>query len=146
MKIIRFKLLIALMLTLGVVAGSMGTALAASSKSYIVIMASEPAINYEGDIAGLAATKPGKGGKINPNSAHVRKYQKFLAASQRESLASAGVAQSAKINSYTVALSGYSAILTEDQAKAIEAQAGVIKVMEDVCAIQTPMPVVNSWA
>ena len=36
------------------------------------------------------------------------------------------------MNSYTIALSGYSAILTEDQARAIEAQAGVVKVMKDV--------------
>jgi len=132
MKNTHFKLLIVLMLTLGAMVASMGTALAASSKSYIVIMASDPAISYEGDIAGLAATKPGKGGKINPNSAHVRKYQKFLKASQDASLASAGADQSARVNSYTIALSGYSAILTETQAKAIEAQAGVLKVMEDV--------------
>jgi len=132
MKNTHFKLLIVLMLTLGAMVASIGTALAASSKSYIVIMASDPAISYEGDIAGLAATKPGKGGKINPNSAHVRKYQKFLKASQDASLASAGADQSARVNSYTVALSGYSAILTEAQAKAIEAQAGVVKVMEDV--------------
>jgi subtilisin family serine protease len=132
MKNTHFKLLIVLMLTLGVMVASMGTALAASSKSYIVIMASDPAISYEGDIAGLAATKPGKGGKINPNSAHVRKYQKFLGAAQDASLASAGANQSARVNSYTIALSGYSAILTEAQAKAIEAQAGVVKVMEDV--------------
>ncbi len=131
MKKTHFKLLIVLMLTLGVIVASLGSALAASSKSYIVIMASDPAISYEGDIAGLAATKPGKGGKINPNSAHVRKYQKFLKASQDVSLASAGADQSARVNSYTIALSGYSAILTEAQAKAIEAQAGVIKVMED---------------
>ena len=132
MKNTYFKLLTALMLTLGVVAASMGTALAASSESYIVIMANDPAISYEGDLAGLAATKPGKGGKINPNSAHVRKYQKFLRASQDESLASASVDQSARVHSYTIAISGYSAFLTEEQARAIKAQAGVLKVMKDV--------------
>ena len=45
---------------------------------YIIVMAQEPAIAYEGDIQGYLATKPGKGGKINPNSAHVRKYSQFL--------------------------------------------------------------------
>lgn len=132
MKNTYFKLLTALMLMLGVVVASMGTALAAPSESYIVIMANDPAISYEGDLAGLAATKPGKGGKINPNSAHVRKYQNFLRASQDESLASAGVDQSARVHSYTIAISGYSAILTEEQARAIKAQAGVLKVMKDV--------------
>ena len=103
-----------------------------TAKSYIVILANDPAINYEGDIAGLAATKPGKGDKINPNSAHVRKYQKFLKAKHGASLAAAGVDQSASLNRYTIALNGYSAVLTPDQVKAIKAQAGVVKVIEDV--------------
>jgi subtilisin family serine protease len=101
------------------------------AKSYIVIMADDPVISYKGDLEDYAATKPGKGGKINPNSAHVKKYQKFLQESQRRSLANAGVDQGARIHNYTVALNGYSAILTEEQAKAIERQAGVVKVMED---------------
>jgi len=101
------------------------------AKSFIVIMANEPAINYEGNIAGLAATKPGKGSKINPNSAHVRKYQKFLEKSHGAALAKAGVDQSAQVNTYTVALNGFSAILTPEQASALERQAGVVKVMED---------------
>jgi len=102
-----------------------------NAKSYIVVLANDPVISYDGDIIDLAATKPGKGNKINPNSAHVRKYQKFLEKSHDASIAKAGVAQSAVVNRYTIALNGYSAILTEDQARAIERQASVIKVMED---------------
>ena len=85
------------------------------AQSYIVIMANEPAISYEGNIDGLAATKPGKGSKINPNSAHVRKYQKFLESSHDDSLAKAGVDAKARVNTYTMALNGFSAILTEEQ-------------------------------
>ena len=40
------------------------------AKSYIVVLAQDPVATYEGEIAGYQATKPGKGGKINPNSAH----------------------------------------------------------------------------
>ena len=43
------------------------------AKSYVVLMAFDPAIRYEGGISGYEATKPGKGAKINPQSAHVRK-------------------------------------------------------------------------
>ena len=102
-----------------------------NAKSYIVLMADSPVISYEGNITNLAATKPGKGKKINPNSAHVRKYQKFLEKSHDASLAKAGVDQSAVVNRYTIALNGYSAILSVEQAKAIDRQADVVKVMED---------------
>ena len=101
------------------------------AKSYIVVMKQSPAIAYEGEIDDLAATKPGTGGKINPNSAHVRKYQAYLEAQQNVSLEAAGASTDQKINSYTVALNGYSAILTESQAKDIEGQADVVLVLVD---------------
>jgi hypothetical protein len=41
----------------------------AASSIYIVQMKGNPAVSYEGDVAGYQATKPGKGKKINPNSA-----------------------------------------------------------------------------
>lgn len=102
-----------------------------NAKSYIVVMANDPVIAYQGDVAGYPATKPGKGEKINPNSAPVRKYEQFLEKSHNKTLKAAGVATSAKINEYTFALNGYSAILTEAEVKAIKAQPGVVIVLED---------------
>jgi hypothetical protein len=58
---------------------------------YIVTMAADPAIAYEGDLKGYTATKPGKGKKINPNSAHVRKYVGHLSRSHDDALKAAGV-------------------------------------------------------
>ena len=49
----------------------------ADSSLYFVLMDLDPAISYEGDIPGLPVTKPKKGKKINPKSAHVKKYRKF---------------------------------------------------------------------
>ena len=46
--------------------------------SYIVMMALDPAVKYNGNIKGYQATKPSKGKKLNVNSAHVKKYTKFL--------------------------------------------------------------------
>lgn len=40
---------------------------------YIVRMADDPVVAYDGGVQGIPATKPGKGQKMNPNSAHVRK-------------------------------------------------------------------------
>ena len=102
-----------------------------NAKSYIVVMAGDPIVAYEGDILGYPATKPGKGEKVNPNSAHVRKYEKFLEENHNESLADANVSTSAKVNDYAFGLNGYSAILTEDQVEALRAQKDVLLVLED---------------
>jgi subtilisin family serine protease len=111
--------------------GSQSPLAKSNAKSYIVVMAADPIIAYEGNVAGYAATKPGKGEKINPNSAHVRKYEKFLEKSHDNTLASAGVSANSKINDYTFALNGYSAILTDAEVKQIRSQAGVMLVLED---------------
>ncbi len=101
-------------------------------QSYIVVMEQAPLVTYDGSTRGYVATKPGKGGKINPNSAHVRKYQKFLKESQNKALTSAGASTAAKLNAYTFALNGFSALLTPEQARKMKQQKGVVKVMPDV--------------
>jgi len=100
-------------------------------QSYVVVMELQPSVAYEGSVQGFEATKPGKGQKINPNSAHVRKYEQFLEQTHNASLNAAGAANSQKTNDYTTALNGYSAILTPEQAAAIQAQKGVAMVLED---------------
>ncbi len=129
-----FNLLIILVLSFSLTAAAFAQSPAASDSatgSYIVLMKQDPVVAYEGDQAGFKATKPGKGGKVNPNSAHVKKYQKSLVASHNVSLAKAGADVDQKVYDYTVAINGYSALLTEGQAKEIAAQAGVVLVMED---------------
>jgi hypothetical protein len=51
---------------------------AARNNAYIVQLAEPPVVAYDGGIAGLAATKPAKGQKIDPNSAAVLKYKAYL--------------------------------------------------------------------
>ena len=99
--------------------------------SYIVLMELDPVVRYEGDVKGYQATKPGKGDKVNPNSAHVKKYRQFLEKSHDTSLEAAGADTNQKTHDYTVAFNGYSAILTETQAKNVERQEGVTLVLKD---------------
>jgi len=101
------------------------------TKSYIVIMELMPVIAYEGDIAGYQATKPGNNEKVNPNSAHVRKYAMFLQKSHKASLDAADVSPSAQVHDYTFGLNGYSAILTEAEVETIRSQKNVLMVLED---------------
>jgi subtilisin family serine protease len=99
--------------------------------SYIVVMAADPAVAYEGTLAGLAATKPGKGKKINPKSAHVRKYVKFLSDSHDTALATAGIDAKNKIQGFGIALNGFVAKLNEAQAAELASQKDVALVLKD---------------
>jgi len=133
-KIIYVLLILALTLSLSTTVLAQGNAAPSAqgnAKSYIVVMANDPVIAYDGSIAGYAATKPGNNEKVNPNSAHVRKYEKFLEKNHKDSLTEANVNKSAMVHDYTFALNGYSAILTDDQAEAIRMQKGVLMVLED---------------
>ncbi|AAZ23976.1 S8 family peptidase [Colwellia psychrerythraea] len=100
--------------------------------SYIVIMDLNPAIAYEGDIKGFKATKPGKNKKINPKSANVRKYTSMLSKTHDAALAKANVKSKDKVHDYGIALNGFSAKMTHEQAVALSSQDGVAKVMPDV--------------
>ena len=68
--------------------------------SYIVLMEPAPAIQYEGDIKGYEATKPGKNKKVNPKSAHVRKYTKMLNRRHDEVLSRSGVSKHNYVGNY----------------------------------------------
>jgi subtilisin family serine protease len=100
-------------------------------KVYVVVMAADPAVAYEGGVDGMPATKPGKGGKINPNSAHVKKYEKFLEKEHNKALDAVGLSPSAKIYDYTIALNGFAVQLTEAQADQMAKQPGVAMVLPD---------------
>ena len=105
--------------------------------SYIVVMDLDPVIAYEGGIKNLKATKPGKGKKINPNSAHVRKYRQFLNASHDEVLKASGLKAAAKLHDYNVALNGFAARMTHAQATKIASMKGVQRVIPDVMRQKT---------
>jgi hypothetical protein len=99
--------------------------------SYIAIMELQPAIAYDGGLAGFEATRPGRGKKINPASAKVTRYTDFLERSHDDVLAASGVRLQNKTYSYTYALNGLAAWLTEDQAEALARQPGVVMVRRD---------------
>ena len=101
------------------------------SEPYVVIMVADPVITYEGTMRGYKATKPGKGKKINPNSAHVKKYRGFLINKHNQALASVGVNTASKTHDYSMALNGFAVQLTDLQVANMAKQSGVLRVMRD---------------
>ena len=124
-------LLVLIAIVAMVVPVSAAPAAKGAKDSYIVRMAGAPVVAYEGETEGLPATKPGKGGKINPNSAHVKQYTKFLEKNHKKTLESAGVDPNNMVNSYVYALNGFSAFLTKAEAAEVARQPGVVAVMPD---------------
>jgi hypothetical protein len=97
---------------------------------YLVRLVEDPVIAYEGDIAGLPATKPAKGEKIDPHSKKVVDYVAYLDARHAAVLNAVG-AKDNKIYSYRYSVNGFSALLTPAQAAVIAAMPGVTAVESD---------------
>ena len=108
---------------------SAGAASEAATKTYIVTMLQEPAIAYDGGVAGLPATKPAKGKKLDRTAADVERYVGHLKRSHDAALAEVGGAD--KLYDYVYALNGVAAKLTAAQAEGLEKLPEVLSVTPD---------------
>jgi len=100
----------------------------ASNRIYIVRMADLPVVAYAGGLAGLPATRPARGQKINPNSAAVSNYAGYLDGRHSQAVATVG---GRKVYDYRYSFNGFAAELTEEQAVALRTQPGVLSVTKD---------------
>jgi subtilisin family serine protease len=96
---------------------------------YIVVLAGAAAAAYEGETAGLGATKPQHGRKLDAGSPNYKAYDAHLRKQQRDVAASQGVAPAKQ---FTAALNGFSAQLTAAQATALSKDSRVLAVAPDV--------------
>jgi len=108
-------------------AGALGESSAAkrSSNVYIVRMVEPPVVAYEGGIAGLAATKPAKGEKINPNDQKIVRYVGYLDSRHNDVLGKVG---GSKVYDYRYAFNGFAAKMTPGQVARAKADPGVLTV------------------
>ena len=100
-----------------------------ATSSYVVVMAADPVIAYEGTEPGLPPTRPDEGDKVDPNSPEVEDYVDFLETEQQDVAADAGVPASDIGQNYTYAISGFEATLTPDEVEAMARQPEVAKVV-----------------
>ncbi len=96
---------------------------------YIVQMLDKPVVAYEGDIAGLKATKPARGKKIDPNSNAVQNYVSYLAGTHDSVVAKVN---GRKVYDYHYSFNGFAAELTLAQANKLTAMDGVVAVSADM--------------
>jgi len=100
-----------------------------TNSTYIVRLAEVPVVAYDGGIKGLAATRPAKGQKIDPNSPAVVNYKSFLESRHDAVLAAVGGGK--KLYSYGFVFNGFAADLTPAQAEKLAATKGVVSVTKD---------------
>ncbi|MCJ7440096.1 MAG: S8 family serine peptidase, partial [Thermoanaerobaculaceae bacterium] len=101
----------------------------ANNGIYLVRMLEDPVVAYKGGIAGLKATKPGKGQKIDPNSPNVVLYVSYLDSRHTAALDRVGGAR--KVYDYRYTFNGFAAQLTADQAEKMASVPGVFSVSPD---------------
>ncbi|TMR96397.1 S8 family serine peptidase [Nonomuraea basaltis] len=98
-------------------------------KTYIVQMALDPVVTYEGDVAGLPTTKPKRGEKVDPSSAEVGRYVDHVRGRHDEALKKVGGGK--KLYEYVYSYEGFAAKLTKSQAAELRAMPDVVAVTED---------------
>jgi subtilisin family serine protease len=123
--VLAFTILALFVLTISV----SGAAGADATGTYIVQMRLDPVVTYEGGVAGIPATKPAKGKKIDRTSAAVQQYTGHLNATHDQALARVGGAE--KLYDYNIVFNGFAARLTDAQAAAIAKVPGVLSVEQD---------------
>jgi subtilisin family serine protease len=101
----------------------------AERHTYIVQLALDPVVSYSGGTAGLTATKPAKGEKIDPTSPAVVKYVGYLKAQHDNALTRIG--GGAKLYDYVYTYDGFAASLTQAQADKLATSADVVQVTKD---------------
>ncbi len=100
----------------------------AQADVYIVRLAEPPVADYEGGVAGIAATKPAAGQKIDPNTTNVKRYVSYLLGRQAAALQGTG---GLRIHSYSYAFNGFAADLSPAAAAKLRGAPGVLAVVKD---------------
>ncbi|HEX5511902.1 MAG TPA: S8 family serine peptidase, partial [Actinomycetales bacterium] len=133
---------LAVLASAGLVAATLSTAGAASAAPppsqgddqfeagrYVVVMKDEPVIGYEGDIRGLAATKPAEGEKLDADSPAAKRYRAHLKGKQDQALKRAGSPKA--LYRYSNSISGFAADLTARQAAELAKDPAVLTVAKN---------------
>ena len=96
--------------------------------TYIVLLEEDPVATYDGGEAGLRATKPADGEKLDTRSPEVEEYAGYLEERQQDVAAETGVSPEA---TYQITLNGFSARMSPQEAAKVAGAKGVVGVYPD---------------
>lgn len=106
------------------------TAVAADERrSYIVQLADKPVATYSGEIAGLAATQPPAGQRLNIDASAVQDYINYLDSKQANVMNVVGASN--VTHQYHVVFNGFAAMLTDAEVRALKKNSGVANITAD---------------
>ncbi|HYU57102.1 MAG TPA: S8 family serine peptidase, partial [Actinomycetota bacterium] len=115
----------------GAAPSTSGQAESDNATVYVVQMADDPIVAYEGGVRGFEPTKPAPGEHVDPDSARVRRYEDYLNRSHAAAIAAAGAPADAKFYDYAYSYNGFAAVLTRSQAAQLASQRKVVAVSVD---------------
>ncbi|SFM39481.1 S8 family serine peptidase [Rugamonas rubra] len=98
-------------------------------RPYIVQLNSAPAASYNGGVAGLAATKPASGTRLDVSAASVQAYVSHLEAEQAAVVATLPAMET--LYDYHLVFNGFSAMLTDAEARKLMANSAVAAITLD---------------
>lgn len=125
----NMKLKPAALATLVLLSGLATSSFAQDRKTYIVQLKDEPAASYQGTVSGYAATQPAAGETFRYGSAAVQAYVNYLGQQQSNIISLVGNAP--VLATYKTVFNGFAASLTQDEARALAANAQVVGLWED---------------
>ncbi|MFC0253635.1 S8 family serine peptidase [Massilia consociata] len=118
----------AVLLSLSLLAASAAQA-DGERRSYIIQLADKPVATYTGDVAGLQATKPAAGQRLNVDAAAVQAYIGYLDAKKADVMST--ISGAPITNEYSVVFNGFSAMLTDDEVRALKKNSAVQAITAD---------------
>lgn len=118
----------AVLLSLSLLAASAAQA-DGERRSYIIQLADKPAATYEGGVTGLAATKPAAGQRLDVDASAVQAYVNYLDTKQADVMSTVPGAQ--VTNEFKVVFNGFSALLTDDEVRALKKNSNVAAITAD---------------
>jgi subtilisin family serine protease len=95
-------------------------------RSYIVRLADKPVAGYTGGVAGLAATQPSYGKRLDLNSPDVKVYSAYL--DQKRARVQSTLVNAPVSYDYKVVFNGFSAMLTDTEVRQLMASSDVAAV------------------
>ena len=98
-------------------------------RSYIVQLTDKPVATYTGQVAGLAATMPPQGQRLNVDAAAVQAYINYLDTKQNAVISTINAAEIT--HKYDVVFNGFAAMLTDDEVRALKKNSGVAAITAD---------------